>query len=159
MDSVVKKHLPFIIGITLLGIVATYFVYSWLHDSAVTTMSASTFSWWLFLVPCGIMLVCSFAIACTAEEIGRSLYVTVLAICLVLGIVTMCVASAWMSDPIIAESLLANSEEGTVIVPILKSPITILRDIAAWVVIPTVGCILGAWVGSRLHPLKGDKPK
>ena len=157
MDPVVKKHLPFIIGITLLGVVATYFVYMWLHDTAYTTMSATMFSWWLFLVPCIVMLICSFAIACTADEIGRQLYVAVLAICLVLGVISMFVASAWLSDPTIPETLLANSPADTVLTPVLKSPMTILRDVAAWIVIPTVGCIFGAWVGSRLHPMSGEK--
>lgn len=159
MDPVVKKHLPFIIGITLLGIVATYFVFMWLHDSAYTTMNAVSYSWWLFLVPCAVMLVCSFAIACTADEIGRQLYVAVLVICLVLGVISMFVVSAWLSDASITETLLANSPEGTTITPVLKSPMTILRDVAAWIVIPTVGCILGAWVGSRLHPMAGEKKK
>lgn len=157
MDPIVKKHLPVIIGVTLLGVVATYFVYMWLHDTAYATMNAVSYSWWLFLVPCAVMLVCSFAIACTADEIGRQLYVAVLAICLVLGVVTMFIVSAWLSDPAITEPLLANSPEGTAITPVLKSPMTILRDVAAWIVIPTVGCILGAWVGSRLHPMVGEK--
>ena len=159
MNPVVKKHLPFIAGITILGALTTYFLYSWLHDSAVHTMSASAFSWWLFLGPCIIMFVCSFAIACTAEVIGRQLYVATLVICLVWGVITMFVASTWMSDPAISEILLANSPEGTTITPVLKSPMTILRDIAAWIVIPTVGCILGAWVGSRIHPMKAEKQK
>ena len=157
MDPVVKKHLPAIIGITLLGVVATYFVYMWLHDTAYTTMTAQMFSWWLFLVPCIVMFICSFAIACTADEIGRQLYVVVLAICLVLGVISMFVASAWLSDQTIVETLLANSPADTVITPVLKSPMTILRDVAAWIVIPTVGCIFGAWVGSRLHPMAGEK--
>ena len=158
MSPIVKKHLPYIVGITLLGIATTFFAYQWLHGEA-SNMSASQFSWWLFLVPCFVMFACSFAIACTADEIGRQLYVTVLVICLIAGVVTMFIASMWMSDPVIEAALLSNSDEGTMITPVLKSPMTILRDVAAWIVVPTVGCIFGAWVGSRLHPLKGEKPK
>lgn len=158
MSPIVKKHLPFIIGITLLGVATTFFAYQWLYGAA-SSMGASQFSWWLFLVPCFVMFACSFAIACTAEEIGRQLYVTVLVICVVGGVMTMFIASTWMSDPAVAATLLANSDEGTVITPVLKSPMVILRDVAAWIVVPTVGCILGAWIGSRLHPLKGEKPK
>ena len=158
MGEVVKSNLPVIIAATLLGIIAGYFAFKAIHDG-VGGMDVALFSGLVFVIPCVIMLVASFAIAATAQEIGRQLYVVVLGICLVTGIVSMCIASGWMSDSAIAATLVANSEEGTILTPILKSPITILRNIASYVVVPTVGLIMGAWVGSRFHPLKGEKPK
>lgn len=158
MDAAVKKHLPFIIGITLLGIVTTYFAFTVLHDSAAG-MSANEFALALFIIPCVVMLICSFAIALTANQISRQFYLAMLVIGLVTGIASMVVASLWLSDPEITTALLANSPEGTEITPVLRSPVTILRDIAAWVVIPTVGCIFGAWLGSRIHPMSGEKRK
>ncbi len=155
MDSVVRKHLSVIIAVTLVGIVTTSLLLQLVHDSAAG-MGANQFAMAIFLVPCAVMLIGSFAIAATARQIGRQLYLVVLAICLVTGIVSMVVTSGWLSDPSIAALLMANSPADTVITPILQSPITIFRDIAAYVVIPTVGCIFGAWLGSRIHPLSDD---
>ncbi|MBQ9043162.1 MAG: hypothetical protein IJ111_10175, partial [Eggerthellaceae bacterium] len=148
MDAVVRKHLSVIIAVTLVGIVTAALLLQLVHDSAAS-MGANQFSMVIFLVPCAIMLVGSFVIAATARQIGRQLYLVVLVICLVTGIVSMVVTSGWLSDPSITALLMANSPEDTVITPILQSPITIFRDIAAYVVIPTVGCIFGAWLGSR----------
>ena len=156
MDAVVRNHLPVIVVVTLVGVITGCVALTFVHNSA-STMDANLFSGLLFVVPCAIMLVCSFVIAFTAYEIGRQLYIVVLSICLILGVVSMLVGSAWLSDQSIAAQLLANSPADTVITPILKSPMTILRDIAAFVVVPTVGCILGAWAGSRVHPMRADK--
>ena len=158
MDAVVKKHLTVIVAVTLIGIVTAVLLMNLVRDSA-GSLGANQFSILIFLIPCIIMLIGSFVIAATATQIGRQLYLAVLIICLVTGIASMVVGSNWLSDPQITAALLANSPEDTVVTPILKSPITILRDIAAFIVIPTVGCIAGAWVGSRLHPMQADKPK
>ena len=158
MSDIVKNHLSVIIAATLLGIVAGYFAFKAIYDG-IGGMDEVLFSGLVFGVPCAIMFIASFIVAVTAQEIGRPLYIVMLGICLVTGVVSMLVASNWMSDSTIAATLTANSKEGAVIVPILKSPITILRNIAAYVVVPTVGLILGAWVGSRIHPLRGEKPK
>ena len=158
MNAVVKKHLPVIIAVTLLGFITACLAFSWLHASA-TGMNVAMFSWLVFLIPCIIMLICTFIIGATATQIGRQLYVVVLAICLVTGVISMFISSSWMSDSAIASALIANSEEGTTLIPVLQSPMTILRDVAAFIVMPTVGIILGAWVGSKLHPLQGEKTK
>lgn len=155
MDEVVRKHLSVIIAITLLGLVTGYLAMTFVRDNAAV-MNANSFALWVFLVPCVFILVCSFAIAATARQIGRQLYLVVLVVSLICGIISMIMASGWLSDPEISALLLANSPEETVITPILQSPITILRDIAAFVVLPTVGCIFGAWVGSRVHPMTTD---
>lgn len=152
MNESVRRHLTAIVGITLLGAVTGCLALSFVHDAAAG-MSAGAFSTWIIVVPCAVMLVASFAITATASEIGRQLFLTVLAICLVAGVASMLVTSSWMSDPALSAQLLANSEEGTVLTPVLRSPIIVLRDIAAFVVVPTIGCIAGAWVGSRLHPV------
>ena len=156
MDSVVRKQLPIIVVVTIVGFITAAIFMTIVRDSA-GSLGASQFGWLVFIVPCVVMLVGSFIIAFTASEIGRNLYVVVLAICLVGGLISIFVANMWLSDSSITEALLANSDEGTVILPIFNSPIVILRDIAAFVVVPTVGCILGAWVGSKFHPLEGEK--
>lgn len=120
-------------------------------------MSVDAFQMLIFLVPCAVMLAGSFIIAASASVIGRQLYVTVLAICLATGVISMLVTSTWLSNADIVAALLANSDEGAAVTPILQSPLLVLRDIAAYVVIPTVGCIAGAWVGSRLHPMASEK--
>ena len=158
MDSAVKRQLPVIIVVTLVGVITAVIFMTLVHDSAAS-LEASQFGWLAFLIPCAIMLIGSFAITFTASEISRQLYVVTLAICLLGGIAAMLVINAWQSDPETTSALLANSAEGATIIPTLKAPITILRDIAAFIVIPTVGCILGAWIGSKFHALSGKKSK
>lgn len=158
MDRVVKKHLPVIIAATLICFFTGASILTFVHGNAAS-MTANVFALLLFLVPCVLMFVGSAVIAATASEIGRGLYLTVLVVSLVAGLIAMVITSTWLEDPAITAPLLANSPEGTVITPILKSPITMLRDVAAFVVIPTIGCIFGAWLGSRLHPMKGEPNK
>lgn len=152
IDNVLRKQLSVIILVTLVGVVSGYLLLSLVHDSA-GTLNVDTFSSLMFFIPCILMFIGSFIVAATATEIGRQLYVASLAICLVTGVVSMFLSSAWMGDPTVASQLLANSPEGTVIVAPLRSAIIIFRDIAAFVVIPTIGNIFGAWIGSRLHPM------
>lgn len=156
MNAAIRKQLPVIIVVVLIGFITGCILMTLVHDSA-SSMGASQFSTIIFIIPCVIMLAGSFVIAFTADEIGRQLYIVSLALCLVCGAISMFVGSSWLSDPAIAEQLLANSPDGTVITPILNSPITIIRDIAAFVVVPTVGCVLGAWAGSRVHPMRREK--
>ena len=152
IDGVLRKQLSVIILVTVVGIATGWFVLSAIRDNA-GMFDVNTFSGLMYLVPCFLMFVGSFIVAATATEIGRTLYVASLAICVVTGIISMFIASAWLSDATVASQLLANSEEGTSIVPPLNSAMTIFRDIASYIVVPTVGCIAGAWVGSRLHPM------
>ncbi len=153
MKESVRQHLVALIGVSLLGIAGGFMLLSYIHG-AVGTMNVSTFSTWILAGPCAIIFACSFVITATASKIGRQLFVTVVAICVVAGIVSMLVTSAWMSDQAIAAQLLANSPDGTTITPILKSPLTCFRNIAAYFVVSTIGCIAGTWVGSRLHPVQ-----
>ena len=155
MNETVKQHLPVIAVVTLLGIATTYFLLARVYSNAVS-LSADSFSTYIFGIPCIGMFICSTVIMMTAHRIGRQLYLVIVAICLVAGVISMLVTSTWLSDESITSLLLANSPAGTVITPVLKSPIVILRDIAAFFVAPTVGCIFGAWLGSRIHPMTSD---
>ena len=158
MDPKVRKHLSVFIGVTVIGFVTGYLCMRCVRDAA-DTLSFSAFSTLTFIVPCAIMLIASFFIAATADEIGRQFYIVILVICLVAGIISMFVTNNWLTQDDIVAKLLANSPDGTVILPTLQAPVTMLRDIAAFVVAPTVGSIAGAWVGSRLHPMTGEKHK
>lgn len=155
MNETVKQHLPIIVVVSLLGIATTYFLLSRAYASAAT-LSVDSFSTYIFGIPCIVMFICSTVIMMTAHRIGRQLYLVIVTICLITGVISMLVTSTWLSDDSIAALLLANSPADTVITPILNSPIVILRDIAAFFVAPTVGCIFGAWLGSRLHPMTSD---
>lgn len=152
IDQVLRKQLSVIILVTVVGIVTGWFILSFVRDNA-GTFDAGMFSALMYLIPCALMLIGSFVVAATATEIGRTLYIASLAICVTTGVISMFIVSAWMSDPAVTTLLLANSAEGTTIVPPLKSAMTIFRNVASYIVVPTVGCILGAWVGSRLHPM------
>lgn len=153
MSEGLKRHLPVIVVVTLICLATAAFALSRVLAGA-SDMSARTFSLYIIVIPCAIMVVGAFAISFTAEEIGRQLFLTVVGICFVLGVACMVVTSTWMSDATIASQLLANSGDGAEITPILDSPLIILRDLAAFVVAPTVGLIAGAWVGSRVHPMR-----
>lgn len=150
-----KQHLPIIIVVSLVGLATGIYALMRVHDGAAG-MDVGAFSSYIIIFPCLIMLVCSLIVAMTAKSIGRQLYLTMLGICLALGIVSMVVTSMWMSDPAIAQALLANSPEGETITPVVEQPIIVMRNIAAYVVMPTVGCIAGAWIGSRLHPVHSE---
>lgn len=152
MTDGMKRHLPVIIVVSIVCLASTCYALSRVL-AGVPDMSVRTFSLYVIVIPCAAMVIGAFAVTFTADEIGRQLYITMLAICLALGIVCMVVTSSWMSDAGIAAQLLANSGDGAEITPILQSPLLVLRDIAAFVVAPTVGCIAGAWAGSRVHPM------
>ena len=152
MSDVVRQHLTVIVATCLLGIAVASFILLQVHDAA-GSMDVSTFSLAIFIVPCIVMLVCSFIIMVTANAIGRQLFVVVVGICFATGIVCMVVTSGWLSDANVAAQLLANSPEGTTITPPIQNIVVVMRDIAAFIVAPTVGSIAGAWLGSRLHPI------
>ena len=156
MTEGLKQHLPIIVVVSLVGLGTAAFA---LHNvlMGVGSMNVDTFNTLIIVIPCAIMLVCSFIIAFTASEIGRQLYLTVVGISVVLGIVSMILTSMWASDPTIATALLANSGEGATLIPATGAPVIVIRDIAAYFVVPTIGCILGAWVGSRVHPMTSSK--
>lgn len=155
MNESLRKHLSVIIGVTVLGLISGTLILNAVRG-AVGSMDYSMFSFLIIIVPCAIMLVCSFVIMFTANEIGRQMFIVVVVISIVAGLLSMFVTSSWQSDSEIVATLMANSPEGTVIVPSIRMPITFLRNIAAFFVVPTVGCILGAWAGSRVHPMKSD---
>ena len=148
----VRQHLTVIVATCLLGIVAASFILLQIRNAA-GSMDVSTFSLAIFIAPCIVMLICSFVIMVTANTIGRQLFIVVVGICFATGIVSMVVTSGWLSDAGIAAQLLANSPEGTTITPPIQNIVVVMRDIAAFVVAPTVGSIAGAWLGSRLHPI------
>lgn len=157
MTDDIRENLPALIAVTVIGIATCAFALMQVRANA-GSMDYGTFSNFIFLIPCAIMLIGSFIVVLMSQQIGRKLYLTLAGICFVLGIVVMVITSSWLSDPDIAAKLLANSEEGTIILPILNAPILIMRDIAAFIVCPTVGCIAGAWLGSRLHPVTSTNP-
>ena len=156
MTDGIKNHLPVIVLATLVCAATTYFILS-RFVSGTVSISLETFNALVFLVPCVAMFLGTAIIAMTAEEISRQLYIVNVVICLVAGLLSMIGSSLWLADPGIASQLLANSPEGTVIVPIYNAPIILIRDVAAFFVVPTVGSIVGAWIGSRLHPMKAKR--
>ena len=158
MSDTVRGHLPIIIVVTLVGVATGAFAMLQVA-SAASSLDVSTFSTLMLVMPCVVMLIGSFVIAATAVRIERQLYVVVLAICLALGLVSLVAASIIMSDASVASALLANSGEGAQVVPDTQSPMLVMRDIAAYVVMPTIGCIAGAWVGSRVHPMSAERRK
>ncbi|MBE6472335.1 MAG: hypothetical protein E7Z99_01960 [Coriobacteriaceae bacterium] len=155
MKEDVRDNLTNIVVIWLIALFTCSFGLAWLYNNA-STLTVGAFSWGVFLIPCAGMLLAPFAISLLADRIGRQLYVVMVVVSVAFGLVTMVVTSGWLADPGIQALLLANTPGLEEIVPILQSPITMLRDIAAFIVCPTVGCILGAWVGSRLHPVKAQ---
>ena len=155
MTEGLKRHLPVIVVVSLVGIATCVFALTQVLNSAAG-LDLEAFSLYIILIPSIVMLVCSFVIALTANSIGRQLYLVVVGICFVTGIVSMVVTSGWVSDASISAQLLANSPEGTTVTPPLQSPLVVLRDLAAYIVAPTVGCIFGAWLGSRIHPVTSD---
>jgi len=158
MTDIVKQHLPVIVVVTLVGVATMYLVLSRVL-AGVAGMDLGTFSTFTFGVPCVMIFVCSTVIALTSPGINRQLYVVIVGIGMVVGIASMIACNVWEHDSSITSALLANSPEGTTVTPILNSPILILRDIAAYFVAATVGSILGAWLGARLHPMTLEPSK
>lgn len=158
MTETVKKHLPIIVVVTLVGIATTYFLLTRVLASA-SSMDVDSFSTAVFGIPCIVMFICSTIIVLTAPGINRQLYIIVVALCMVFGVIVMVISNFWMLDKSIADVLLANSPDGTTITPVLRDGMQILRDVAAYFVIPTVGSILGAWLGSRIHPMTSESTK
>ena len=152
VSDVVRQHLTVIVAVSLLGIAVTVFALMQIRNAA-GSMDASTFSLAIFVIPCAAMVICSFIIMLTAASIGRQLFVVVVGICFVAGIVSMVITSGWLSDANIVEQLLANSPADTTITPPIQNIVIVMRDIAGFIVAPTVGSIAGAWLGSRLHPM------
>ena len=157
MSDDIRENLPTLVAVTLIGIATCAFALMQVFSNA-SSFNISTFSLAIFVIPAVIMLIGSFIIVLTSQRIGRKLYVAIVAICLVLGIVVMVATSIWITDPTIVAQLQANSPEGMPVTPPTNSPLIVMRDIAAFVVCPTIGCIAGAWIGSRLHPVTSETP-
>lgn len=157
MNEDIRENLSTLIIAAVLGIGTCAFALAQICNNA-SSLDVNTFGILTFVIPFGIMIIVPFAIMLTSLRIGRKLYLVVVGTCFVLGIVVLVITSIWMADPTISAQLLANSPEGTVIVPGVNSPIIVMRDIAASIVCPTIGCIAGAWIGSRLHPVTAEKP-
>ena len=156
MSEDIRENLPTLIIAFALGIAACVFAFVQICNNA-GSLDVNTFGILTFAIPFGLMIVIPFIIILTSQRIGRKLYLTIVGACFALGIVVLVLTSTLMSDPAISTQLLANSPEGTTIVPAVNSPIIVMRDIAASIVCPTVGCIAGAWIGSRLHPVTAEK--
>lgn len=136
MSQAVKQHLAVIVVVSLIGIATAVFA---LMQARSAGLNADTLATAVWVIPCVVMVVASFVIMLTASSIGRQLFLVVAGICFVAGIVGMVVTSGWFS--------------GTDVTPPLQNPIIVMRDIAAFIVAPTVGSIAGAWIGSRVHPV------
>ena len=156
MPKEIRDNLQTIVIVTVIGFILCAVALTFVHNGAAH-LSVSAFDTLIIVIPCAIMLVGSMIIAFTAKTIGPNLFFCLVIICLALGIVSMIVTSIWMSDANIANALLANSKEGTQIIPITKNPLVGLRNIAAFFVMPTVGLIFGAWLGSRFHSVSSTK--
>ena len=148
-----NTHMPVVAVVSVIGIVTCAFALSGVLGN-VQELDASTFSTLIIVIPCAIMVICSFIIMVTAHEIGRKLFLAVAGVCFAGGVVSMIVTSMWLGDPSVTSALLANSPDGATITVPVNSPIIVMRNIAAYIVCPTVGSIAGAWIGSRLHPVK-----
>lgn len=153
MNDELKDHLPTIIATFAIGIAACAFALLQVYNNA-GAMNVDMFSMAVWVVPCVFMVICSFVIMVTANAIGRKLFLVVVGVCFVAGVIEMVLTSTWFSNPDIVSALLANSGDGAEVVPPINNPIAVMRDIAAFIVAPTVGSIFGAWLGSRLHPMK-----
>ena len=156
MPKEIRDNLQTIVVVTIVGFILCAVALSFVHNSAAH-LSVAAFDTLVIVIPCAIMFIGSLVIAFTAKTIGPNLFFCLVIICLALGIVSMVVTSIWMGDSNIANALLANSKEGTEIIPITKSPLIGLRNIAAFFVMPTVGLIFGAWLGSRFHSVSSTK--
>lgn len=150
MNEDLKSHLTTVIVVSLFGIATATFALLSVKGNAAS-MDVNAFSHAIIIIPCVVMVICSFIILVTAQKIGRHLFLAVSAICFVTGIISMVITSNWMADPQIAELLLANTPNATEIIPPIQNLIIVVRDVAAYIVCPTVGSILGAWLGSRFH--------
>lgn len=155
VDNSFKQHLPVIAAIMAIGTGSACYALSYVRSNAAS-FDVQTFSWLIFLIPVAAMFVCSLLSMMTARVANRKTYLGIVGICFALGIVSMLVTSSWLADPSVAAALLANSGENARVVPILDSPVTMIRDLLAYFVVPTIGCIAGAWIGSRLHPMKAE---
>lgn len=156
MSPALKGHLPVIILMAVLGIFSSVFFMTLVHDNA-GAFNASIFNLLLTAIPCVAMVICSFIVAITAKEIGSRMLWIVTGICVIAGFASMVVVAGWQGDSEIVSAVLANSPSDTTITPITNSPFGIVRNVLLYVVCPMVGCVLGAWIGSRIHPLSVDR--
>lgn len=156
MKEQVRKHLPILIAIFAIGVLTGAFALMQVKN-AVPGISVDAFNTIIMIVPCAIALICSFVSMMLASEIGKQLFIVTTMTSLFIGVVILIVTSVWMFDQSFAAQLLENSPEGSIVVPTINAPVMIVRNIAACFVCSVVGCIGGAWLGSRLHPVYASK--
>ena len=156
MTEIVKQHAPAIAAVTLVGLSAMFFLLMRVVGDAAN-LDFETFMSYTFTIPCVVIFLCSTVVALTSPGINRQLYVVIVVIGMLMGAASMIACNTWLVDPSISSELVSNSPEGTVVTSLLNLPVIVLRDIAAFFVIPTVGSILGAWLGSRLHPMSAER--
>ncbi len=156
MSESVKKQLAFIAIVTIFGIAWCGILLGFLK-SATSSLNVLTFDILTLVIPCVVMFVCALVIMMRADEIGSTLLLIVEVICFVCGMASLVITSSWQADPQVAEALLANSAEGATITPSLQNVFAIVRGAALFLFVPLMGSILGAWIGSRLHPVSVDK--
>ena len=152
MSDDIRQNLPTLVVVFGIGLITCAFAISMVLGNA-SSFNVSAFSLIVFIIPSIVMVLAPFAVTLVSQRVGRKLYVLMLIICLIFGVAMMILASMWLSDPEIAAKLLANSPAGMTIVTPVNSPLIVMRDIAGAVVCPTIGAILGTWLGSRLHPV------
>ena len=122
MTEGLRRHVPVIAVVSLLGIaIGAFALVSVLNNAPA--LSVESFSLYIIVIPCALMLVCSLAIMASASEINRQLFLVVAGICFASGIVSMVVTSIWLADPAVASALLANSPDGTTVTPPANAPI------------------------------------
>lgn len=146
--SDLKRTLPALVVITIACVVLGAGLLGFLHDHA-SSLNAKTYELLLMVIPAVLMLLGSFLTMFFAN-INKTVFVTVVFTCVVVGLVGLGISATWLNDPAFTSAILANSPEGSTLSSPISTPFKVFRDFALFAFTPMVGCIAGAWVGSRI---------
>ncbi|MDO4502766.1 MAG: hypothetical protein Q4D06_06230 [Coriobacteriia bacterium] len=143
-----RRTLPALLIITAACVVLGATLFGFVHDNAAQ-MNAKTYELLLMAIPAALMLLGSFFVMFFGD-VNKTVFVTVVFTCIVIGLVGLGVTSMWLNDPAFTAPILANSPEGTELSSPIATPFKVFRDFALFAFTPMIGLIAGAWVGSRI---------
>lgn len=143
-----RRTLPALVIITIACVILGATLLGFVHDHA-SDLTVKTYELLLMAIPAALMLVGSFLTMFFAD-INKTVFVTVVFTCIVVGLVGLGITGTWLNDPAFTSALLANSPADAVLSSPISTPFKVFRDFALFAFTPMVGCIAGAWVGSRI---------
>ena len=149
------KRLPFALIVWAIGAATCALVLLAMHDNAAT-LSASLFSGVATWLPYLIVVVCTVVTVMGSEQSFASL-LWCLIFSVIFVMVTVATVSGWETDATFVAALLTNSEEGTVVRPVMQDSARVGIRFLVSLLLPAIVGMIISWAVKKKDPQSKEK--